>query len=727
MPLGFAKPTERPALIAPPVAAPAAVAPTTTSAPKRKRASIAAMADRLFNHPWLIAPRAGDALVAEFVSKMHAGWDDDEDEDEDDFDYPVTEDGIACLAISGALTADKSWRGTAYSEIMDACKACADNPAVKSILMVCDSPGGEACSDMFETAEYMRQLAAAKPMAAISKDSCYSAAYCLCCAANKVFVTSVGGVGSIGVWQAHVDISEALKQMGVKVTLIQSGDRKTFGNQFEPLAGEAKDEMQAECDRIRDMFVQAVAKARGVSADALYDTEAACFMADAGIPLVCDQVGTVADAMAYLRARMAEAPADDDTEDDNEDKDGIFGQAASAFTEALGRSAAQILSEMELRGASGHANGVALLGGIHAGAIPARDTSTSDAAWDGPANVARLKDDQPASYYRQMFAWVDPKKDATKKDSYKYPIAFVSDTGSIGAASVVACEELIGRLNGNGAGIPSADRKGVWNHAAAHLRKAGKEPAPLKSMAEVRAEASRVTLELPDGGSFVTVGGVPTAENTSKAFVLDTPLRRRANSLLSGLSRLKRQYPDAIAAVRSVKMDASAAGEGESRRISILAAPYDGSSANLGEFKEVYRPGCFRDGLRYGDVRVLYNHSETQSQVLGRVSAGTAKVWEDPMRGVCAWADAPKAQWADDLLVSIRRGDITGASCGFWILEQSWDQRADGRYRIVEKALLHDVSVESYGAYNNATSRVASQASNERARKRLELARKRIL
>ena len=145
-----------------------------------------------------------------------------------------------------------------------------------------------------------------------------------------------------------------------------------------------------------------------------------------------------------------------------------------------------------------------------------------------------------------------------------------------------------------------------------------------------------------------------------------------------------------------------------SRKVTLLLAPYDGSSANLGPFKEIYRPGCFKYGLG-GDLRVMFNHADSSQYILGRTSAGTARFWEDAA-GLHAEAIAPETSWADDLLVSMRRGDITQSSAAFWIIKQSWEMRNGERYRIVEEAICHDGSVETFPAYEG-TSAVATPAS----------------
>jgi HK97 family phage prohead protease len=156
-----------------------------------------------------------------------------------------------------------------------------------------------------------------------------------------------------------------------------------------------------------------------------------------------------------------------------------------------------------------------------------------------------------------------------------------------------------------------------------------------------------------------------------------------------------------------------------SRRIDMLIVPYDGSQARLGSFSEVYERGCFAKGLDQ-DPRALVAHDDTL--VLGRKSAGTARFFEDAA-GVHVECDAPETTWADDLLVSMRRGDITQASAAFWILQQRWEVRNGEKVRVVEKALLRDGSVVSFAAYSTTT---ASALSASAARTELDAAQRRL-
>lgn len=119
-------------------------------------------------------------------------------------------------------------------------------------------------------------------------------------------------------------------------------------------------------------------------------------------------------------------------------------------------------------------------------ALPTHETETTDAAWDGPANEARARSDEDEAYYRRIYAWRDPDGDPGVKSSYRFVHHQVGSDGTPGAANIRGCQTGIGVLNGGRGGttIPEADRQGVWNHLAKHLRDAEVEPPELKSVGE---------------------------------------------------------------------------------------------------------------------------------------------------------------------------------------------------------------------------------------------------
>jgi ClpP class serine protease len=130
-----------------------------------------------------------------------------------------------------------------------------------------------------------------------------AAAYWIASAADELVVTPSGQVGSIGVFAAHEDISKAAEMQGVKVTLISAGQYKTEGNPFEPLSAEARAAMQKDVNTFGDMFVNAVARNRGVGA---YSVKAGfgqgrmVMAQDAVKASMADRVATLDETLARL-------------------------------------------------------------------------------------------------------------------------------------------------------------------------------------------------------------------------------------------------------------------------------------------------------------------------------------------------------------------------------------------------------------------------------------------
>lgn len=140
--------------------------------------------------------------------------------------------------------------------------------SVGQILIDIDSPGGSVYGTGELAAEIL-QARAQKPVVAFANSLAASAAYWVGCAASEFYVTPGGEVGSIGVWQAHQDISKALDEEGVKITLISAGKFKTEGHSYAPLDADAQAFMQSRVEDYYGAFTKAVAKGRNVAIDAV--------------------------------------------------------------------------------------------------------------------------------------------------------------------------------------------------------------------------------------------------------------------------------------------------------------------------------------------------------------------------------------------------------------------------------------------------------------------------
>lgn len=199
----------------------------------------------------------------------------------------ATPGGIAVIPIHGTLVKRslglEAASGLAsYQDIGAMLDAALADPAVAGILLDVDSPGGEA-SGSFELARRVREAAGVKPIWAVANDAAFSAAYAIASSADRIVVTETGGVGSIGVIALHIDQSVKDANDGYRYTAITAGSHKNDFSPHEPLTDTAKSELQAEVDRLYDIFVAHVAAMRGITEDAVRTTEAGLYFGPEGV------------------------------------------------------------------------------------------------------------------------------------------------------------------------------------------------------------------------------------------------------------------------------------------------------------------------------------------------------------------------------------------------------------------------------------------------------------
>jgi signal peptide peptidase SppA len=220
-------------------------------------------------------------------------------------------DGIAVIEIAGTLVHRGAWIGqssglTSYEGIAAQIDAAIEDPAVLGIALDIDSFGGEVAG-AFDLADRIRVARAQKPVQAFVAEHALSAGYVLASQADRIILPRTGAVGSIGVVGLHTDMSAALDQKGIAVTLIHAGSHKIDANPYQPLPEAVHDQMQRELEVVRFLFAETVAAGRGdrLSQAAALATEAAVFRgADAIAAGLADDL---ADPVTAFRA-FAAAP-----------------------------------------------------------------------------------------------------------------------------------------------------------------------------------------------------------------------------------------------------------------------------------------------------------------------------------------------------------------------------------------------------------------------------------
>jgi signal peptide peptidase SppA len=231
---------------------------------------------------------------------------------------------VAVIPIRGVLAnrmsgMAESSGGASAEQIGAKVAHAAADPDIKTIVYDIDSPGGTV-PGIQELAAQMFALRGVKKQVAQVNDLAASAAYWLASQCDEIVSIPSGTTGSIGVFAAHEDLSKALDNEGIKVTLISAGKYKTSGNPFEPLSDEERAVIQARVDDAYGQFVKDVARGRGVTPAAVrggMGEGRALSAKDAKAVGLIDRIATMDETLARVTGRarvggmLAEGAADD--------------------------------------------------------------------------------------------------------------------------------------------------------------------------------------------------------------------------------------------------------------------------------------------------------------------------------------------------------------------------------------------------------------------------------
>jgi signal peptide peptidase SppA len=185
---------------------------------------------------------------------------------------PYVVDGIGIIPVVGVIgkglsPLEKMMGAVDINDLSDQVDAMASDPAVEKIAFQVSSPGGTV-TGVEELANKIRNLG--KPTMAYTDSEMASAAYWISSASDKVTASPSSTVGSIGVYMAIPDYSEAAKMAGIKMVVIKSGKFKGAGIEGTSLDEGQLGNLQDGVDTIHAEFKEAVnMKRKMVKAEAM--------------------------------------------------------------------------------------------------------------------------------------------------------------------------------------------------------------------------------------------------------------------------------------------------------------------------------------------------------------------------------------------------------------------------------------------------------------------------
>ena len=257
-----------------------------------------AIAKFIRSTPWAILPSALDVIV-QIVEEHMEGKNVEVDAASKAKTVGfVGASNVAIIPVHGTLAKrlyglDAISGGRTMGDIKENIEQALNDPAISSIVLDVDSPGGTVDGTK-ELADFIRESKAKKPIVAYANGLSASAAYWISSAATKIVAFDTTQVGSIGVIVSHTDRSKQLEEAGLKITHIYHGKYKAMGNQTEALSPEAIEYIQEKVDYYHTMFVDAIAENRGLKPSDVEAMQAKIFIGTQALDVgLVDKIGNL--------------------------------------------------------------------------------------------------------------------------------------------------------------------------------------------------------------------------------------------------------------------------------------------------------------------------------------------------------------------------------------------------------------------------------------------------
>lgn len=263
--------------------------------------------DFAMRHPWAITREWLDLIVA--VATRENG---DVEAIERELGRPLANtrevtvrDGIAIVPVTGPLfryanVFTRLSRATSFEELATDIGEALRSPEVNGILLHIDSPGGQV-NGTEETAELIYRARQEKPIHAHVSGQGQSGGYWIASAASSISVGATGIMGSIGAVLTVVDTSSADAKNGVRTLEIVSSQSPK--KRLDPFSDEGRSELQTLIDDMAQVFIDTVARNRGVSPEVVLEDfgQGGSFVGQAAVEAgLADRVSTLEDAIAEM-------------------------------------------------------------------------------------------------------------------------------------------------------------------------------------------------------------------------------------------------------------------------------------------------------------------------------------------------------------------------------------------------------------------------------------------
>ncbi len=219
---------------------------------------------------------------------------------------------VAEVAVEGMITRDRGGSrlptgpiNPGADRVVDQIERADDDGNVDALLVKLNTPGGEIVpSDDI-------RLAAERfdgPTVAYATDLCASGGYVIACGCDELWAREGTMVGSIGVRGSRPVFAGLLDRLDVEYEQLIAGEYKEAGSAMTAMDDDERDYLQGLIDDHYDDFVDTVAEARDLDADAVRDTEARVYLGEQATDVgLVDELGTREDVEERLADDLGRA------------------------------------------------------------------------------------------------------------------------------------------------------------------------------------------------------------------------------------------------------------------------------------------------------------------------------------------------------------------------------------------------------------------------------------
>ena len=231
-------------------------------------------------------------------------------------------------------------------DVEEMLEECERDTSIKTIILDIDSPGGTSVG-VPELANRIKNCS--KEVISFTGNECCSAAYWLGSQASSFYATPSSSVGSIGVYIAFPDVSEAYKMEGVKMDVIKSGAYKGAGIPGTSLDENQRKMLQQEVSDIHVDFKEAVKSVRSFVEDSSMEGQMFSGKRGAEAGLVTSLINGFDELMQSLDAEVF-AQIESDEENDKRHGDSMDDEAKMlAFAKEQKSASARALSGIKIK------------------------------------------------------------------------------------------------------------------------------------------------------------------------------------------------------------------------------------------------------------------------------------------------------------------------------------------------------------------------------------------